>query len=107
MSWKSKMIIFILKKNNNTYLDFLAINVNSTNSEIHSDGVLLFLHEYARLEALDHAGLPHIRVPDQDDFKQKVERVLDLRDHRLHGLGRNINTHAYAESQTPDPGVGP
>lgn len=94
---QSKMIFMKIK---NTYLHFPAINVDSTNSEIHANGVLLLLHEYARLEALDHAGLPHIRVTDQDDFKQKVKRVVDLRDHRLHGLWRNNNTHAYAVSNT-------
>lgn len=58
-----------LNKLKNAYLHLFAIDVKSTNSEIHPNGVLLFLHEYARLEALDHAGLPHIRVPDQDDFE--------------------------------------
>lgn len=60
----------INKKNpKNAHLHLFAIDVKSTNSEIHPNSVLLLLHEYARLEALDHAGLPHIRVPDQDDFE--------------------------------------
>lgn len=83
----------MIKKVHVTYLHLLAIDLQGTDSEVDPDGVLLLLHEYARLEALDHAGLPHVRVPDQDDFKKKVERVLDLRPCRLHGEGRNIHTH--------------
>lgn len=74
-----------------TYLHLLAINFQGTDSEIDTDGVLLLLHEDAGLESLDHTGLPHIGVPDQDDFKKKVERVLNLRPCRLHGEGSKIN----------------
>lgn len=89
-----------------TYLHLLAVDLQGTDSEVDPDGVLLLLHEYARLEALDHTGLPHVRVPDQNDFKKKVERVLDLRPCRLHGEGRNIHTHTKhteAEKLHPRP----
>lgn len=76
-----------------TYLHLLAIDVHGADSKVDPDGVLLLLHEDAGLEPLDHTGLPHVRVPDQDDFKKKVERVLNLRPCRLHGEGRNIYTH--------------
>lgn len=72
-----------------TYLDFFAINVQGTDTEIYPDGVLLLLHENARLKALNDAGLSHVWVPDQDDFEQKVKRVINLRRSRLHGVGKN------------------
>lgn len=69
------------------YLYPLAVNVQGTNSKVDPDGVLLLLHEYSRLEALDNTGLPHIRVSNQDDFKKKVERVLNFWPCSLHGEG--------------------
>lgn len=78
------------KKLHVIYLHFLPIDVQCTNSEVDPNGVLLLLNEYARLEALDHAGLPHIRVPNQDDFKEKVESVFNLWICRLHGKGNNV-----------------
>jgi len=90
-----------------SYLHLLAINIQGTNSKVHSDGVLLLLDEYARFEALDHTGFPHIRVPNQDDFEKKVERVLSLRPCRLHGGRRNVCTqqtqHPEVETLAPGP----
>lgn len=72
------------------YLHLLSIDVQGTNSEVNPYGVLLLLNKYSRLEALDHAGLPHIRVPNQNDFKEKVKSVLNLWTCRLHHEGKNI-----------------
>lgn len=74
------------------YLDFFAINVQGTDTKIDPNGVLLLLHENARLKALNDAGLSHVRVPDQDDFKQKVKSVINLWRGRLHGVGKNTHT---------------
>lgn len=75
-----------------TYLDFFAINVQGTDTKIYPNGVLLPLHENTRLKALNDAGLSHVWVPNQDDFEQKVKRVINLRRSRLHGVGKNTYT---------------
>lgn len=85
-----------------TYLHLFAINVQGANRKVDPDGVLLLLDEYARLEALDHTGLPHIGVPNQDDFEKKVERVLNLRPCRLHGEGRNVQYTHKNKTKTED-----
>lgn len=59
------------------YLHLLPIDVQRAHSEVDPNGVLLLLNEYAGLEALDHAGLPHIRVPNKDDFEKKVESIFN------------------------------
>lgn len=68
-------------------LHFLPLDIHGPHAEIHSDGVLLPLREDARLEILNHAGLPHVGVPDQDDLKQEIKSVIMLRSWGLHGGG--------------------
>lgn len=59
-----------------TDLHFLAVDVHGAHSEVDADGVLLLLVVLPRLEAVHHAGLPHVGVPDQDDFKEIVEGIV-------------------------------
>lgn len=68
-----------------TNLNFLPLYIHGPYTEIHSDGVLLFLWENPWLEIVNHTGLPYVRVSNQDDLKQKIERVIMFRPWGLHG----------------------
>lgn len=57
-------------------LHFLAVDIHRAHGEVHSDGVLLLLVELPRLEAVHHARLPHVGVPDQDDLEEVIESVV-------------------------------
>lgn len=68
-----------------TDLHFLAPDVQGSYSEVHSYCVLLPLCKNPCLEILDHTGLPHVWVSDQDDLKQEIKSVIMLRSWGLHG----------------------
>lgn len=84
-----------------TYLDLLPIDIQGANSKVDPYRVLLLLNEYSGLEPLDHTGFSDIRITNQDDFKEKVKRVLSLQFVRLHSEGRNVQLNTLSlEEQT-------
>lgn len=78
-----------------TDLYFLPIDVHAANGEVHSDSVVLGVTEQPRLEAVDHAGLSHVAVADQDDLEQKVTAIFILLPCGLHFCNKylRIVTH--------------
>lgn len=52
-----------------SYLDSLSFNLHRLLPEIHADGSLGLVREAPAGKAEGEAGLPHIGVPDDDDFK--------------------------------------
>lgn len=86
-------------------LNFLPVDIHGPHSEIHSDGVLLSLWENPWFEILNHAGLPHVRVSDQDDLKQEVKIVIMLKSQGLHGGGTaesSVDVNVCSHSSTVD-----
>lgn len=71
-----------------TNLHFLPLNIQGSYSEIHPNGVLLFLWEKPWLKILNHAGFSYIRVSNQDDLKQEIKRIVMFGSWGLHVGGR-------------------
>lgn len=59
-----------------TNLDFLAINVQSSNSKIHSYSVLLLFKKYPCLKTVDHTSLAHVSISYEDDLEEEITGVL-------------------------------
>lgn len=67
-----------------SYLDSLPFDLHRLLPEIHPDGGLGLVGEAPPGEAEGEAGLPHVRVPDDDDLKDprldaKLQRGGDAR----------------------------
>lgn len=56
------------------HLDFLAVYLDQSLSEVHPDRGLCFFGELAGTEAVGEAGLTDTWVPDHDDFKDAGSR---------------------------------
>lgn len=67
-----------------TNLHFFALDVHCPNAKVHPDGVLQFAREASVLEVLDHAGLPHVGVANQDDLEEEVKRVVLFGSRHVH-----------------------
>lgn len=93
------------------YLYLLALNFQGSNSEVHSDGVLLPFHVIAQFETLDNAGLANIRVPNQDDLKKIVKGLFGPGTCGLHSWpitatekasAKLVTGFIYADVEPPD-----
>lgn len=68
------------------YLDGLPFDLHHLLSEVHTDGGLRLIGEAPPGEAEGEAGLPHVRVPDNDDLKDpRLDAQLQGGGAQIHG----------------------